>query len=150
MSDLTEEADALFSAGCSCAQAVFTPFAENHGIARDQALKLASGFGGGIGRLGEVCGAVTGAIMVIGLSHGAVDPADKQTKECNYQIVRRFAKQFTRRNGSIICRDLLGFDMSTPCGKLRRRKPGAFDRCHGFVKDAVEILEEMPPEGDAR
>ncbi|UCG50222.1 MAG: C_GCAxxG_C_C family protein [Phycisphaerales bacterium] len=143
MSTKTKEAGELFRRGHSCSQAVFSAFAPDYGIDCASALKLAGGFGGGMGRLGEVCGAVSGALMVIGLRHGAVEPADKKAKEHNYEMVRRFVEKFKGRNGSIICRELLGFDMSTPEGKAAAGRPGSFDRCPDLVKDAVEILEQM-------
>src|SRR5512137_2490461 len=99
-----EEAVALFKQGSSCSQAVVAAFAPSLGLDRDTALRLASGFGGGMGRLAETCGAVTGAFMVLGLKYGAAT-TDKQAKETIYALVRDFAQRFKAVHGSILCRD---------------------------------------------
>jgi C_GCAxxG_C_C family probable redox protein len=109
----------------------------------ESALRVASGFGGGMGCMGEACGAVTGAIMVLGLRHGAAT-ADREAKEQVYQKVSEFIQRFKARNGTMTCRELLGCDISTPEGLQRMRDQGLFTTlCPRFVQDAVEILEEM-------
>jgi C_GCAxxG_C_C family probable redox protein len=108
------------------------------------AKKIATGFGGGIGRLGESCGAVTGAIMVIGLKHGMTEVSNKEAKETTNERVNEFVNKFKERNNTIICRDLLGHDLSTPEGmKNVHDKNLTNELCPGYVKDAAEILEQI-------
>jgi C_GCAxxG_C_C family probable redox protein len=113
------------------------------GLTPDQAAKVAAGFGGGIGRMGNICGALSGAIMVLGLKYGATDPKDKATKMRTYQIVGRVVERFKQVCGSTDCRDLLGFDLSTPEGSLRAQQPSVFIKCPDFVREAGEILEAI-------
>jgi C_GCAxxG_C_C family probable redox protein len=99
-----------------------------------------------MGRLGEVCGAVTGAFMVIGLKHGKsrLEDDNNETREKAYALVYEFADRFHACNGSILCRELLGCDISTPEGRAQAREKGLFnDLCPKLVGDAVEILEQM-------
>ena len=141
--DRVQKAVHLFKSNYNCAQAVFAAFTEPAMLEESAALKAASGFGGGIGCSGDLCGAVTGAIMAIGLHLGTDDAADKSTKVNVYQKARQLIEEYKLRSGSIVCRDLLGFDMSTPEGQTASKMPGAFDRCDDFVSIAAEILEEM-------
>ena len=113
------------------------------GLTKETALKIASGFGGGMGRMAETCGAVTGAMMVLGLRFGGTTP-DREAKERVYAKVREFAEQFKARNGSLVCRDLLGCDISTPEGySIAQEKKLVSTTCPKFVRDACEILDEM-------
>ena len=135
---------ARFEEGFSCSQAVFSAYAEQFGLDRETALKIAGGFGGGMGRMAQTCGAVTGAFMVIGLKYGAIDAEDKETKEKAYALVREFSDRFKSRHGSIVCQDLLGCDISKPEGERVAREQKLFKTiCPKLVKDAAEILEEM-------
>lgn len=143
MMDRVQKAVQLFNSGYNCSQAVFAAFSEPAILEQPAALKAASGFGGGIARSGNLCGAVTGAIMAIGLQLSTADAADKTTQSYVYQKVRHFMEKYNQRTGSIVCRDLLGFDMTTPEGQIVSKMPGAFDRCTDFVRIAAEILEEM-------
>jgi C_GCAxxG_C_C family probable redox protein len=131
--------DANDTEGFNCSQAVFSTYAQ--GIDQETALKIASGFGGGMGRMGETCGAVTGAMMVLGLRFGADQP-DREAKERVYARIREFADRFQARNGSTFCRDLLGCDISTPDG-YEQAKILFPTVCPKYVRDACEILEEM-------
>jgi C_GCAxxG_C_C family probable redox protein len=136
-----DEAVARFAQGFSCSQAVFSVFAEESGLDRDTALRIASGFGGGMGGMGHTCGAVTGAYMAIGLKHGPVS-ADREAKAAVYARVRSFAEQFCARHGSVACRDLLGCDIGTPEGLARARESGVFrEVCPRLVRTACELLE---------
>ena len=135
---------ARFEEGFSCSQAVFSAYAEQFGLDRETALKISGGFGGGMGRMAQTCGAVTGAFMVIGLKYGAIGAEDKETKEKAYDLVREFADRFKSRHGSIICQELLGCDISKPEGEKVAREQKLFETiCPKLVKDAAEILEEM-------
>jgi C_GCAxxG_C_C family probable redox protein len=139
-----ELACSRFKGGFSCSQAVFSAYAEQLGLDRETALKIAGAFGGGMGRMAQTCGAVTGAFMVIGLKYGAIDAEDKETKERAYALVRKFADRFKSRHGSIACQDLLGCDISKPEDEKVAREQKLFETiCPKLVKDAAEILEEM-------
>ncbi len=127
--------------GFNCSQAVFSSYAD--GIDEETALKIASGFGGGMGRMAGTCGAVTGAFMVLGLRFGGITP-DQEAKERIYEEVREFANRFKARNGSLLCRDLLSCDVSTPEGYEAAKESGLFaTSCPKYLRDAAEILEEM-------
>jgi C_GCAxxG_C_C family probable redox protein len=144
MSEKVEAALACFREGFSCSQAILTAWAEEVGMERETALRAASAFGGGMASLGEVCGAVTGALMVIGLKHGQTQAKDKETKDRNYDRVRDFTSRFRSRNGSLLCRELLGCDLTTPEGREMAKQKGLFtDRCPCFVRAAAEILEDI-------
>ena len=116
-----EEAVAYFKEGLSCSQAIMAAYGPTVGLDRDTAIKIASGFGGGMGRMAETCGVVTGAFMVLGLKHGAAT-ADREAKEAIYALVREFAARFKAIHGSIVCRDLLGCDSRRPKDWPCRRK----------------------------
>lgn len=103
-----EKAKALFCEGYNCAQAVFLAFAEEFGMDRETALRISSSFGGGMGRLREVCGAVSGMFMALGLAEGYTGPKDQEGKMAQYARIQNMAEEFRRENGSIICRELLG------------------------------------------
>jgi len=134
---------ALFKNGFNCSQAILSVYGPKFGLDRETALKLACGFGGGM-RMGQVCGAVTGAFMVIGLKYGQFDAADKESKEKTYRLVKEFAEKFTLRNSSIICKELLGCDISTSEGIKTATEKDLFNYfCPKMVQDAAEILEEM-------
>ncbi len=138
-----EEAKALFSQGFSCSQAVVAAFAPSLGLDRDTALKIASGFGGGMGRLAETCGAVTGAFMVLGLKCGSAT-TDKQAKETIYALVRELAQRFKGVHGSLLCRDLLGCNLNTAEGLALAQEKKLFSTvCPPYVETAATILEEM-------
>jgi arsenate reductase len=141
--DRVRAALSRFAEGFNCAQAVFSVYAEHLGLDRDTALKLAAGFGGGMGRMASTCGAVTGAFLVLGLRHGAATP-DREAKEAIYSRVGEFAGRFQARHGSLVCRELLGCDISDPDGLRRARESGLFASvCPKLVQDACEILEGM-------
>jgi C_GCAxxG_C_C family probable redox protein len=95
-------------------------------------------------RRGETCGAVTGAMMVIGLKHGKTKPDNDEARERTYELVAEFMSRFKSRNGTILCRELLGHDMSTPEGiEEIRKKNLVVTLCPKFVQGAAEIVEEM-------
>jgi len=136
-----ETALSRFAEGFNCSQAVFSSYIE--GIDEETAMKIASGFGGGMGRLAETCGAATGAMMVLGLRYGGTSPTP-EAKERIYAKIREFADRFKARNGSLVCRDLLSCDISTPEGYETAREKSLFTTtCPEYVRDAAEILEEM-------
>jgi len=144
MSAKPEQAVDVFKEGSNCSQAVISVYAEDFGLSRENALKISRGFGGGMGRMAQTCGAVTGAFMVLGLKYGNADIHDKEAKERIYGLVREFACRFENRNSSIVCRELLGCDISKPEGAATAKENGLFASvCPKLVGDAAEILEEM-------
>jgi len=141
MSTKPEQAVATFKERFNCSQSVLSVYAEESGLDRETALKLPCGFGAGMARMGETCGAVTGAFMAIGLKFGAAVPGDSPAKLRTFELIGEFARQFEARHGSLVCKELLGFDMSTPEGEEAANKRGSFDICPQLVQNAVEILE---------
>ena len=139
-----EQAVACFQEGYSCSQAVLATFAPQLGLDRDLAFKVSGPFGAGMGRMGETCGALTGAGMVIGLLHGRTKAEDQETKEKAYALVAELTEQFRQRNGSFKCRELLGCDLGTPEGRQFAQDHGlSATRCVEFVRDAAELVERM-------
>lgn len=121
----------------SCSQSVFSALAPHLGMTEDLALKLASPFGGGFARQGHVCGAATGALMAIGLKYGATTPEGKDEV---YKVAQEFIRQFEEKHDSIVCRELIDCDISTPDGFQRGKDRQVFTTiCPNLVKDAVEI-----------
>lgn len=143
MNSKIQNAVEKFEKGFNCSQAVLSSYCEQFGLDCNTALRIATGFGGGM-KIGETCGAVTGAFMVLGLKYGNTTPEDKETKEKTYEMVIEFTNRFKARNGSVICRELLGCDISTPEGSKVAVEKGLFSSvCPRLVQDAAEILEEM-------
>ena len=139
-----EHAAAQFRSGLNCSQAVLGEYAEEFGVDAESACRIACGFGGGMGRTGGTCGAATGAIMVIGLAAGGLDPRDPASKAHVYGLVQSFLAEFEARHGSTSCRELIGCDISTPEGYFEAQSLDLFQtRCPAYVEDAVEILEAM-------
>ena len=143
LSQRIEAAEMLHQKGFNCSQAVFATLAESMGMDRTLALKIASPFGGGIGHTGETCGAVTGALMALGLAEGISEP-DRQAKEQVYARTREFLDRFRERYGAVACRVLIGVDISTPEGMQQARERDVFSsRCGGFIRGAIELADEM-------
>jgi C_GCAxxG_C_C family probable redox protein len=143
MSTKIEEAVERFKNGFNCSQAVFSSYSGQFGLDCESALKVATGFGGGM-RMSETCGAVTGAFMVLGLKYGNATAQDQQAKEKTYEMINEFTNRFKNRNGSVVCRELLGCDISTQDGQKKARDDGLFSTiCPEMVKNAAEIIEEM-------
>lgn len=139
--DHIETAVARFSDGHSCSQAVFSAMAEPLGVDHEIAVRIAAGFGGGMGRMAGTCGAVTGAFMALGLKHGGTD---SDSKEHTYEVVREFARRFKQRHGTLECKDLLNCDISTPEGREAARQQGLHSSvCSQLVRDAAEIAEDL-------
>ena len=137
-----DQATELFRKGFNCAQAVFLPYADQLGMDRDTALKISCPFGAGMSRAAETCGAVTGALMAIGLRHGRCLLEDEAARETTYALSRELMRRFPERHGSLICRDLLGCDIGTPEGQDASRQKGAHTLiCPAFVTDAARILD---------
>jgi len=139
-----ELAVSCFEEGFACSQALLSTYSPQFGLDRETALKVAGAFGGGMGRMGEICGAVTGALMVIGLKHGITIADDEQSQEKTYSLVNEFVNRFKSRTGSIVCRELLGCDISTAEGMNTAKEKGLFTTlCPKYVRDAAETLEQI-------
>ncbi|MHA2287335.1 MAG: C-GCAxxG-C-C family protein [Promethearchaeota archaeon] len=139
-----EEVLSNFRNDFNCAQSVFGAFAPHYGLDLNKALKIASGFGGGMGRSGRTCGAVTGAYMVIGLKTGMGTDKDNEAKDKTYQIVNDFSNRFQEINGSMMCREILGCDITTPEGRAYFDKNELLEKkCFQCVKSAAELLESI-------
>ncbi|HSO86913.1 MAG TPA: C-GCAxxG-C-C family protein [Draconibacterium sp.] len=140
MKSKSELVDGQFSK-FNCAQTVFSLFAPELGIDEKTALKIASGFGSGM-NCAETCGAVTGAYMVIGLKHGhATSNPDHKAK--TKMLIRQFNEKFKQTHGSLICKQLTGFDISTPEGSTAASEAGVFQsKCPVFIKTSCNILED--------
>lgn len=142
--DKVEQAVSCFKEGFSCTQAMLSTYGLEFGLDHEIALKIAGAFGGGMGRMGEICGAITGAFMVIGLKYGNTSAEDSQAKEKTYSLVKEFVDSFKSRNDSIVCRELLGCDISTPEGMELAKEKNLFTTlCPKLVSDAAEIIEQI-------
>jgi len=131
-----QEAKMYFEKGYNCAQAVVLAFCDVTGLSEKQAAMMSSSFGGGMGKMGEVCGAVTGMFMVLGLVEGGYAPDDKEAKMAHYKKVRELADRFKSENESIICRELLENHKDKPTVS------GHNSHCFNMVMQASDILEE--------
>lgn len=139
-----EDAAARFRSGWSCSQAVVCAFAKDFGIDEKTALRLSCGLGGGMGHTGNTCGAVSGALMVIGMKYGRTSIEDLASKEKTYELAQKFAKEFRARNNSVNCSELLKYDLSDPETLKAARDAGVFKTiCPRLVRDAGDILETL-------
>jgi C_GCAxxG_C_C family probable redox protein len=147
MSTKTELASKYHENGYGCGQSVLASFAVDYGLSEESALRIATGFGSGMGRLCEVCGALTGAFMVIGLKYGKVETDGSRygnDTETTYRLVAQLARKFKDRNGSMFCRDLIGHDLSDPFERAKVVELGLFKTtCRKAILDSVELLEEL-------
>ncbi len=140
----SEKANECFISGFNCAQAVFSTFCEELGLEKETGLKISSSFGGGMAHLNETCGAVTGALMAIGLKYGRTKAEDIEAKDKNNAVVNLFAKRFKEKFGSLRCTDLIGYDLSEPEELKAARDENRFrTHCPLFVKEAASITEDL-------
>ena len=140
-----EEAKRLFLEGYNCAQAVFCAFRDLTGMDIDAAARLSSSFGGGMGRLREVCGTVSGALLALGILRGYDDPKDPEQKKAHYALVQEYARRFREMNGTIVCRELLKGVPVSPGGIPEERTPEFYASrpCLRLAGEAAKILDEM-------
>ena len=140
-----EKAKAFFIEGYNCAQAVFLAFADDLKMDKNTVIKLTSSFGGGMGRLREVCGAVSGMFMVAGMFWGYTASDDNQAKAEHYRRIQKLANEFKEIHGSIICRDLLGLSLKSDNHNPEQRTADYYKKrpCVQLVGDAAGILEIM-------
>lgn len=143
MEEASERALANFNHGYNCAQAVLSAFCEKYGLGMELASKNAGGMGSGF-RSGDICGAVSGAVMVIGLKYGPSGADNLQAKQSCYEKTEEFIRAFREGCGSICCRDILGCDLSTPNGRKQAEKNGLFNTvCVDAVRMSILLLEEL-------
>lgn len=138
-----DRAEQYYSNNFNCSQAVFTTFATDLGLNEDIALKIATTFGGGA-RKGEMCGAVTGALMVLGLQYGHCHAGNTEEKYRAYQIAEDFMDRFIAAKGTVVCRKLLGYDLTKEEDMVKIKELNLFrTKCPEMVRCAAEIVEQM-------
>ena len=140
-----KRAQLAFSSGYHCAQSALIAMAPACGLEQEEAAKLAASFGGGVGGMGELCGALNGACIALGILKGDFGPGDLEGKEAHYARVREFARRFREQNGSIICRELLQGVETTPGVDPEPRTAEYYARrpCPNLAWQAAHILDEM-------
>lgn len=144
MGKYKEKAIELFNEGYNCSQAVFGAFCEEINIDFETAIKISSSFGGGMGRLREVCGAVSGMFMVAGMKYGYTDPKDREAKAEHYKLIQELAEEFKKLNGSIVCRELLGLGQGPDSHVPEERTKSYYKKrpCAELVGISAGIIEE--------
>ena len=144
MKDRVEKAVELFKSGYNCSQSVVAAFADMYGFTQEQALRMSASFGGGIGRMRQTCGAACGMFLLAGLEKGAVDGKDREGKAANYALVQQLAEEFRKRNGSMICAELLGLKKPEGSSMPEARTELYYAKrpCAKMVEEAAAILAE--------
>ncbi|HBM99450.1 MAG TPA: hypothetical protein DD413_08495 [Ruminococcus sp.] len=138
-----DKAEEYFCNNFNCSQAVFTSFATELGLDEKLALKISTQFGGGA-RKGEMCGAVSGALMVLGLKYGHCHAEDMEEKGKAYQIAENFMNQFIEKQGTVVCRELLGYDISKTEDMERIKELNLFKTiCPKMIRCATELVEQF-------
>jgi len=142
MTDRQKIAEAAFHEGFNCAQAVLLGFSKEIGLKDEELLRISSGFGSGMARMQETCGALTGGMMVISYLYGKHKVGDHASKEISIEMIGAFVKAFRAKHKNTHCRDLLGLDLSTAENiKIASEDPSYTKKCTDYVTDAVDILE---------
>ena len=143
--DISEKATSLFDKDFNCAESVLIAVSDVLGIKADVIPKIATPFGGGIGRRGSICGAVSGAIMAIGLEYGRMGPSED--KEKAYELALRFYERFEKKFGSVLCHDLIECDLRTPEGRKKAKDLRVHEeKCCRFVAGAADIVTGLMKE----
>ena len=124
--DRVAKAIALFKEGYNCSQSVVAAFADEYGFTREQALRMAASFGGGIGRMRETCGAACGMFQLVGLEVAAMEGKAREAKSRHYDIVQELAARFKAENGSITCGELLGLKRDAPVSNQAEARTAAY------------------------
>ena len=133
-----------FRAGLNCSQAVVTSFSDNLNFDKNAAETISCGFGGGMGRLGETCGAVTGSYMVLGIYNCKKFADNTNRKEATYQMVQQFSKKFKQIHGTTDCKSLLNCDLRTEEGHKFAKENNLFDTvCEDCIKDSIQIINHL-------
>lgn len=145
MEDRVKRAVDLFKEGFNCSQSVCAAFAEQYGYTQEQALRMSASFGGGIGRMRMTCGAACGMFLLAGLHTGCTDGANRSGKEANYKLVQQLADEFVRRNGSLICAELLGLPSHRNTDTQPEKRTAEYYKkrpCVQMVEEAARIWAE--------
>lgn len=138
------EAVKYFEGDWNCCQSIIMTYGPQFGLPMDKSTRIGTSFAGGMARRGEVCGAVTGALMIIGLKYGMTNEADSQARDKTYELVNEFMDRFKAKHEFLRCRDLLECDLTTAEGRKTAQEKGLFKTlCPELVKSAAEILEEL-------
>ena len=145
MSYHSDKAVELFKKGFNCSQSVFAAFCDEFGMDEQTALKVSAGLGGGVGRMREVCGTVTGAAMVAGMIYGATDGSDVDSKAKTYEVVRLIADEFKKDNPSIVCRELLGLDKAEQSAKPQARTQEYYKKrpCAELAEESAKAVDKI-------
>jgi C_GCAxxG_C_C family probable redox protein len=140
---ICERAVKHFLGGYNCAQSVLLAMSEHWNCKSGLIPRIATGFGGGIGLCGSVCGALTGGVMAIGIKYGTNEPSHEK-RERAYELCRNLFRAFEKRHGTTMCRELVKYDLSNPYGLKKARKAKVFEeKCPDFVRTAVKFLIEL-------
>jgi C_GCAxxG_C_C family probable redox protein len=140
----SENAKEHFLSDCNCAQSVLLSYADDLKYSKELAQKMGAGFGGGMGKRQETCGAVTGAIMVLGMMKGEQVNNNEDLKSYTYESVQELINRFTAEHGSTQCKDLIGCDLNTPEGAAQFKQENMKENvCAKFVETAVDIIDSM-------
>lgn len=142
--DRVAKAIALFKEGYNCSQSVVAAFADEYGFTREQALRMAASFGGGIGRMRETCGAACGMFLLAGLETGATEGSDREGKAANYALVQELAEEFKRRNGALRCADLLGLSKKEPMKNTDQHHPSCRQEAAQADVRQSQGMQEIP------
>lgn len=145
MSARGDKAKGYFLQGYNCTQSVVLAFMDKTGLTKEQSAKISSGFGGGMGRMREVCGAVSGMVMVLNLLYGYSKPKDFELKKTHYKKVQDVSNAFKEQNGSIVCRELLGLTKNENSSFVPTPRTNEYYKkrpCPDLIKDAADILDE--------
>ncbi|WP_321331416.1 C-GCAxxG-C-C family protein [uncultured Bacteroides sp.] len=137
-----QRATKLFKSGYNCSQSVVAAFADMYGFTEEQALKMSASFGGGIGRMRETCGAACGMFILAGLEKGITEASDREGKAANYALVQELAAEFKKRNGSLICAELLGLKKKDPISTVPEERTELYYAkrpCAKMVEEAAKI-----------
>jgi len=143
---LSETATKHFKEGYNCSQSVLLTMAEYWKCKDELIPKMATAFGGGMARCGSACGALTGGLMAIGIKYGTNEPSSEKAAHA-YELAETFYRRFQKQNGSTICRELLGLDLSDTEQRKKAREENLFNKkCPAFIKSAIEILAALSPD----
>ena len=132
-----------FHTRLNCAQSILATYGPSYGLAKKDCFRIVEAFGGGIAHNGNTCGAILGALAVIGLKYGRTDIDDLQARDRTNNMSQNFISKFISKNGSDKCRNLIKYDISNPEKLEEAKEKGVFVKCDHFVKIAVELLEEI-------
>ena len=138
----SEQALEYFKTGMNCAQSALSALGPVLGLDRETCVKMAAPFGAGMARAQKTCGAVTGALMALGLARGA-GSEEREARERLYGLTQEFLREFAARHGHLECRRLLGIDLSTEEGRAEMKQRGHYDICAPYVRDAVSLIERL-------